>query len=49
MSEYNIGNNAIDKAYLKLMAGSFHSGDAYAPNGDDRNAFRFIAELEFRF
>ncbi|MBL4589762.1 MAG: alginate export family protein [Alphaproteobacteria bacterium] len=49
LSEYNVKSDYVKKTYLKLIAGTFKSGDAYAPAGDDETAFRFLAELEFRF
>ncbi len=49
LSEYNVNSDIVENTYLKLMAGTFQSGDAYAPAGDDETAFRFLAELEFRF
>ncbi len=49
MSEHGLKSNFLDKTYLKLIAGTFRSGDAYAPAGNDRSAFRALAEIEFRF
>lgn len=48
LKELNVPSKVFNKTNLKLIAGSFKSGEAYVPN-DGEISHRFLAEIEMRF